>query len=153
MTASPHTRYLAPGRFTRTVMNPLVAGLTRRGVSLWGSRVLRVRGRTSGRWREVPVNLLEHDGQRYLVSPRGHTQWVRNLRVSGNGELRIGRRTEMFTAMELPDVEKPALLRDYLRRWAFEVGAFFDGVDAKATDAELRAIAPRHPIFRIHPAG
>jgi len=99
------------------------------------------------------VNLLEHDGQRYLVSPRGHTQWVCNLRVSGNGELRIGRRTEMFTAMELPDVEKPALLRDYLRRWAFEVGAFFDGVDAKATDAELRAIAPRHPIFRIHPAG
>ncbi|MHA6795890.1 nitroreductase family deazaflavin-dependent oxidoreductase [Pseudonocardia bannensis] len=141
-------RYVAPGRaaalFTRAV-----AGLTRLGISVWGSRVLAVRGRTSGQWRTVPVNLLVHDGARYLVAPRGHTQWVRNLRAAGGGELQLGRRAEPFTATELSDDEKVAVLRAYLRRWRFEVGAFFDGVDADASDDEMRRIGPDHPAFRV----
>lgn len=119
-------RYVAPGRFTRTVFNPLVAGLTRLGISVWGSRILAVRGRTTGEWRTTPVNLLELDGQRYLVAPRGRTQWVRNLRVAGSGELRLGRRTEAFAAEELADDDKAPVLAEYLRRWKAEVGAFFD---------------------------
>ncbi|MEV6212170.1 nitroreductase family deazaflavin-dependent oxidoreductase [Kitasatospora sp. NPDC051914] len=129
--------------------NRTVAALTRAGLSLWGSRVLAVRGRKSGEWRTTPVNLLTHGGQRYLVAPRGHTQWVRNLRAAGTGELRLGRRAEAFSAVELPDAEKPAVLRAYLKRWKFEVGVFFDGVDADASDADLLRIAPGYPVFRL----
>jgi deazaflavin-dependent oxidoreductase (nitroreductase family) len=132
------------------VFNRAVEWLTRRGVSVWGSRVLAVRGRRSGEWRTVPVNLLTHEGERYLVAPRGHTQWVRNLRAAGGaGELRVGRRVEAFTADELADDDKPAVLRAYLERWKFEVGVFFDGVDASASDEKLRAIAPGYPVFRL----
>jgi deazaflavin-dependent oxidoreductase (nitroreductase family) len=150
---SPSRRYLAPDPFTRRVFNPLVAWLTRRGLSVWGSRVLAVRGRTSGDVRTTPVNVLELGGARYLVSPRGETQWVRNLRAAGTGELLLGRRREAFAAVELADAEKPAVLRPYLRRWRLEVGAFFEGVGPDASDAELLAAAPRHPVFRLGPAG
>jgi deazaflavin-dependent oxidoreductase (nitroreductase family) len=126
-----------------------VAGLTRAGVSVLGSRVLEVRGRKSGEWRRTPVNLLIVDGERYLVAPRGHTQWVRNLRASGTGRLVLGRRGEYFTATELGDDEKPALLRAYPRRWRFEVGVFFGGVGPESPDADLRRIAPDHPVFRL----
>ena len=61
-----------------------------------------------------PVNVLSHAGQRYLVAPRGQTQWVRNLRAAGGGELRVGRKVERFTATELPDERKPEVLRAYL---------------------------------------
>ncbi len=147
--SSPH--FQRPGWFTRHVFNPLVGGVTRMGVSLVGSRVLEVRGRKSGEWRSTPVNPLSHDGERYLVAPRGDTQWVRNLRASGEGRLKKGRRTEDFSATEVPDDEKLPILRAYLRKWAWEVGAFFEGVGADSSDEELRGIAPRHPIFRISP--
>jgi deazaflavin-dependent oxidoreductase (nitroreductase family) len=147
--APPPHRYQQPDRFTRHVMNPLVAWLTRRGVGVWGSRELRVRGRTSGEWRTTPVNLLDHGGHRYLVAPRGQTQWVRNLRAAGGGELRIGRRTVPFQPTELDDGAKPEILRAYLRRWKFEVGMFFDGVGPDATDEELLRIAPGYPVFQI----
>ena len=119
--------YQRPGWFTKHVFNPIVAGLSRIGVSLVGSRVLEVRGRKSGEWRRTPVNPLEFEGERYIVAPRGETQWVRN--------------------------EKLSLLRAYLKKWAWEVGAFFQGVGADAPDEDLRRIAPLHPIFRIsrHP--
>jgi deazaflavin-dependent oxidoreductase (nitroreductase family) len=141
--------YQRPGWFTKHVFNPLVAGLTRAGVSLVGSRVLEVRGRKSGEWRSTPVNPLDHDGERYIVAPRGETQWVRNLRASGEGRLRKGRRAEEFTAAEVADEDKLPLLRAYLTKWAWEVGAFFQGVGADAPDDDLRRIAPLHPIFRI----
>lgn len=142
-------RYLEPGWFTRNVFNGCVRGLTRLGVSVWGSRELRVRGRSTGAWRTVPVNLLTVDGVSYLVAPRGVTQWVRNLRAAGSGELRVGRRVRPFTAEELPDVAKPAILRAYLRRWKFEIGTFFAGVGPDASDDELAAIAADYPVFRI----
>lgn len=146
-------RYLEPGWFTRNVFNRLVRRLTRWGVSVLGSRELRVPGRTSGEWRSTPVNMLTIDGIQYLVAPRGLTQWVRNLRAAGHGELRIGRRTTAFTAVELPTEVKPEILREYLRRWKAEVGVFFDGVDADATDDQLTSIAPGYPVFRIVASG
>jgi deazaflavin-dependent oxidoreductase (nitroreductase family) len=142
-------RYLAPGWFTRVVFNRAVRGLTRLGVSVWGCRELRVRGRSTGAWRSTPVNLLTVDGDSYLVAPRGVTQWVRNLRAAGSGELRVGRRVQAFTAEELPDPAKPAILRAYLRRWKFEIGAFFAGVGPDSAEEELAAIAPGYPVFRI----
>ena len=111
--------------------------------------MLEVKGRKSGEWRQTPVNPLAFEGGRYLVAPRGHTQWVRNMRVSGGGRLVRGRGVEEFTATELPDDEQPALLRAYLEKWKWEVGAFFDGVGPDSSDEELRRIAPDHPVFRI----
>jgi deazaflavin-dependent oxidoreductase (nitroreductase family) len=131
------------------VFNRIVAVLTRVGISVWGSRELRVRGRKSGEWRTTPVNLLTYEGTEYLVAPRGETQWVRNLRVSGGGELRVGRRVETFRATEVADTDKPEILRSYLRRWKAEVGVFFDGVGPDASDEDLLGIAGRHPVFRI----
>jgi deazaflavin-dependent oxidoreductase (nitroreductase family) len=141
-------RYIKPSK-SGNVFHNSVAWLTKHGVSLLGSRVLYVRGRKSGELRSNPVNLLVFEGEKYLVAPRGVTQWVRNLRVAGEGRLRVGRRVEHFKPVELSDDEKPALLRAYLKRWKWEVGMFFDGVDAKAPEEKLREIAPGYPIFRI----
>src|SRR5437764_7779382 len=113
--------YQRPGWCTKPGFNRVVAVMTRLGISVWGSRVLRVRGRTSGEWRTTPVNLLAVDGQRYLVAPRGETQWVKNIRKAGAGELQLGRKTEAITVIELSDDQKPDLLRAYLKRWKAEV--------------------------------
>ena len=145
--------YREPGFFTRRVFNPIVAFLTRRGISIWGSRVLEVRGRTTGEPRQVPVNLLTIDDHRYLVAPRGEAQWVRNVRAAG-GRLAtmVGSRREEWVATELEGATKIPVLRAYLKRWKAEVGVFFDGASADSTDDELAAIAPRHPVFALEPA-
>jgi len=143
-------RYLAPGWFTRNVFNRLVARCTRMGISVRGSRILSVRGRTSGEIRTNVVNVLTDGGERYLVAPRGATQWVRNLRVAGRAELRLGRKVEVVVADELADEAKPGVLRAYLRQWKWEVGQFFDGVGPGATDDELVGIASGYPVFRLH---
>jgi deazaflavin-dependent oxidoreductase (nitroreductase family) len=145
-------RYVQPGWFTKHVFNRGVRRLTRWGLSVAGSRELRVRGRKSGEWRSTPVNLLTLDGARYLVAPRGTTQWVRNIRVTPEAQLRVGRRTEAFRAEEVPDESKVPILREYLRRWAWEVGAFFEGIGKDASDADLERIARDFPVFRVLPA-
>ncbi len=131
------------------MFNRTVALATRLGISVWGSRVLRVRGRKTGEWRSSPVNLLKIGRTQYLVAPRGQTHWVRNIRASGEGELLVGNRAQRFKAIEIPDDEKVPILREYLRRWKFEVGMFFGGVSAESSDEELRRIAPDHPAFRV----
>ena len=145
-------QYARPGWFTQHIFNRAIAALTKLGVSVWGSRILRVRGRRTGEWRSNPVNLLTYNGTRYLVAPRGETQWVRNLRAAGGGELQVGRRVEPFRAREVPDDDKVEILREYLRRWKWEAGQFFHGVDAKAPAEEVAAEAQRHPVFVIEPA-
>ena len=145
-------RYIEPGWFTKHVFNRLVRRLTRMGVSVWGSRELSVVGRTSGVARRVVVNLLDVDGQQYLVAPRGNTQWVRNVRAAGTAELRVGRHFEAVTTTELADADKPAVIRAYLRRWKSEVGMFFEGIDEHATDEQVLAIAPGFPVFALQAA-
>lgn len=141
-------RYVRPTRIDRA-FNTLIGLLTSLGVSVYGARVLAVRGRKTGEWRTVPVNVLTHAGERYLVAPRGETEWVRNIRVAGGGELRLGSKREPIRVHELADDEKPPVIRAYLRRWWFEVGRFFDGVTRDASLEELRAIAADFPIFRL----
>jgi deazaflavin-dependent oxidoreductase (nitroreductase family) len=141
--------YQEPGWFTRNVFNKAIAGLTKAGLSVAGSRVLEVKGRKSGEWRRTPVNLLDLEGERYLVSPRGNTQWARNMRAAGGGRLALGRKTEDFKATEVPPEQAAPLLRAYLNKWKWEVGAFFDGVGPDASDDELRRIAPDHPAFKL----
>ena len=141
--------YQAPGWFTRNVFNRIVVVATRLGISVWGSRELRVVGRKSGEWRKTPVNLLDLDGSHYLVAPRGEAQWVRNLRAAGTGELRVGRHVDAFRATEVEGDAKLTIIRAYLKRWKMEVGVFFDGVGPDSSDDELRAILDRHPVFQI----
>jgi deazaflavin-dependent oxidoreductase (nitroreductase family) len=144
----PTTLYRKPGAVVRRMMNPMLMAATRMGVSVWGSRVLEVRGRKSGAIQRTPVNLLALDGREYLVAPRGETQWVRNVRAdAGRLALVRGRHREERVARELTDDEKPPVLRAYLRRWKMEVGMFFDGVSAESSDEDMRRIAPRHPVF------
>ena len=142
-------RYLRPDWFTQNIFNRVVHWLTRLGVSVYGSRILAVPGRKSGQWRTTPVNLLEFRGGRYLVAPRGVTEWVRNIRASGTGELRLDGRREPIFVEELSDAEKPELLRYYLKRWKWEASQFFEGLDADAPESEIKRIAPNHPVFRI----
>ncbi|MFZ0249296.1 MAG: nitroreductase/quinone reductase family protein [Acidimicrobiales bacterium] len=149
-TAPLGTHYKEPDWFTRTVFNNVVKGLTRMGVSVWGSRVLEHRGRTTGKLHHVPVNLLTVDGKQYLVAPRGETQWVRNVRhAGGHLVLILGRRRQLCTAREIPAHDAVPVLRAYLRRWKFEVGMFFDGLTPDSTDAEWAAVAADHPVFEI----
>lgn len=145
MTEQPY--YNRPGRLTTALFNPLVAGLTRLGISIWGSRVLESRGRSSGQPRRVPVNLLAYGGDHYLVAPRGNAQWVRNVRADGGRlDLLLGKRREHWTGVEFDDDAKLDVLRAYLKRWKAEVGVFFDGVDANSPESELRRIARRRPV-------
>jgi deazaflavin-dependent oxidoreductase (nitroreductase family) len=129
-------------------MNPLVNLLLRRGISVWGARVLEHRGRRSGLARHTPVNLLRVGADQYLVAARGETEWVRNVRAA-DGELTLvlGRTRQRRTAVEIPVTERAEILRAYLGRWKFEVGMFFEGVGPDSTDAELTAIAGQHPVF------
>lgn len=147
---TPH--YIRPGRLETVLLHRPMSWLSRHGVVLPGKGALAVRGRKSGEWHVTAVNPLPFGGERYLVAPRGRTEWVRNLRAAdGRGELRGRRTSEPFTAVELTDAEKPGVLRAYLKRWGWEVGRFFDGVTAESSDSELLAAAPRHPVFRITP--
>jgi deazaflavin-dependent oxidoreductase (nitroreductase family) len=147
------THYQEPGRLTRSIMNPTVQFLTRMGVSVWGSRILEVKGRKSGAPRRTPVNLLVIDGRSYLVSPRGEGQWVRNVRADGGRlALLLGRQRDERVARELSDSEKSPIIRAYLRRWTMEVGVFFDGVTADSTEEDILRIAPDHPVFALSEA-
>ena len=125
-------RYLKPGFFVARLVNPL---LMRLGVV----PTLAVRGRTSGQWRTVPVFVLEHEGSRYLVAPRGNTHWVQNLRAAGGGEIRTRKGTESFRAVEVANDEKPPIIDAYLARW---------GSNVKAQFKELPDPSD-HPVFRL----
>jgi deazaflavin-dependent oxidoreductase (nitroreductase family) len=145
-----YTMYRKPGFLTRRVLTPAGCFLTATlGIGLKGSRVLAVQGRKTGEWHSVPVNPLTIDGRRYLVSPRGTTQWVRNVRLAHEARLTFRRKTEVIGVEEVPDAEKPPILRAYLKNWAWEVGQFFGGVGASASEDELLRIAPDHPVFLI----
>ena len=144
------THYRSPDWFTRHIFNRAVAGLTRLGLSVWGSRVLEHRGRTTGELHHTPVNLLTVEGTEYLVAPRGVTQWVRNVRSSGGHlVLILGRRRRICTAIELAPADSIPVLRAYLRKWKFETGMFFGGITPDASDDEWLDVAARHPVFAL----
>jgi deazaflavin-dependent oxidoreductase (nitroreductase family) len=142
-------RYIKPGVFTNRVFNPFIAWLTKRGVGLKGAAILEVRGRKSGQPRTTPVNPLPLGGERYLLAPRGETEWVRNIRVSGAAALITRRGREDFRVAEVPDADKLPIIRAYLKEWGWEVGSFFEGLSAKSSDADVMAVASSFPVFRI----
>jgi hypothetical protein len=104
------------------------------------SRELRIRGRNSGEWRTTAVNLDTVNGARYLVGSRATTQWVRNIRVSGGGELGVGRRREAFHVELCVEVKIP-FLREDRHRWGLELDRFFEGLDRNGSDDQVARIA------------
>lgn len=146
---SMSSQYYLQGSPMAIRLNNVIGWLARHGLSLAGTAEMSVRGRKSGQMQRVPVNPHTYEGGQYLVSARGHSQWVRNMRAAGGGELRVGRKVRAFTAVELPDAEKLPVLRTYLEKWGWEVNQYFKGVTAKSTDEELVAAAADHPVFRI----
>ena len=141
-------RYDVPGPGARAV-NYIFRRLAEFGISVQGSTALRVRGRTSGRIRGVVVNLLELDGRRYLVSPRGNTQWARNARAAGEIEIGPKWRSHTGRLVEVTDAAKPAVLKPYLARWFWQLKGHVGGLTPNSTDEQLQAAAPSIPVFEI----
>jgi len=141
-------RYDVPGLGAR-LFNTAIRRLAELGVSISGTTALRVRGRTTGEPRGVVVNLLSVDGRQYLVSPRGNTQWARNVRAAGVVEVGPRRRRAERRAAEIPDDAKPALLERYIDRWYWQVKGHVGGLSPASTAAERRAVAPSIPVFEL----
>jgi deazaflavin-dependent oxidoreductase (nitroreductase family) len=140
--------YRKPGWFTTNVINLAPALAARLGLSLGGAWLLTVKGRKSGEPHTIPVNPLALHGTRYLVSPRGETQWARNLRAATGGELRLGGKREPVTVAEVPEAERPAIIAEYLKRWGGVTRSHFGTV--KEPDAtELARLAARTPVFKV----
>jgi len=139
--------YARPNRATQ-VMNRLFGWLASVGLTPKDTVRLEVRGRKSGETRSVAVTSVEHEGQRYLVSPRGESEWVRNARAAGGeAELRHGK-AEAVRLEELPAGERAAIIQAYLKKTQRATGQHF-GVKAEAGIEEFEGIASRHPVFRV----
>ena len=132
---------------TRRVANRLMAAMVRLGLVPGPTYLLTVVGRKSGQSRTTPVTLVKSDGERWLVAPYGHVDWVHNARAAGRVTLRRGRRTETVDVRELGAEESAPVLRRYLRSVPI-VRPYFDA-GPKSPLADFVAEAPRHPVFRI----
>lgn len=146
------TRYEEPSRVA-LAGNAVIRWLAELGVSMAGTRALRVRGRRTGKPRAVVINLLTIDGVDYLVSPRGNTQWARNVRAAAEVEVGPRWRRRRVRASEVDDAAKPELLRRYLARWYWQVKGFVAGLTPDSTDEQFLAAAPAIPVFVLAKAG
>jgi hypothetical protein len=142
------TRYDEPNRIAKAA-NEVFRHLAEMGISIAGTRALRVRGRRTGEWHGVVVNVLTVDGRDYLVSPRGNTQWARNARADGAVQVGPRWRRRQVQAVEVADSAKPELVRRYLDRWFWEVKNHIGGLTPESTDAELRVKTVSIPVFEL----
>ena len=145
-------RYDKPQR-AAVAANVVIRWLAELGISIAGTRALQVRGRTTGKRRAVVVNVLTVDGIDYLVSPRGNTQWARNVRAAGDVEVGPRWRRRRRRASELADSAKPELLRRYLDRWYWEVKGHMAGLTPDCGDEQFQAAAPSIPVFALGNSG
>lgn len=127
-------RYNRPDGFTVRVLNPLVRWLG-------AASTLQVPRRVSGLPQRVPVNVLEHDGERYLVAVRGETEWVRNVRAAGRCTITRRGRERHYRAVPLPVTDWPPIIDAYRARWG-SVRRLLDQLPDPAD----------HPVFRLDPA-
>jgi deazaflavin-dependent oxidoreductase (nitroreductase family) len=126
--------YLKPPALTRRVLNPLMMR-----IGAGGTVTLTVPGRRTGVPRKVPVIPLQVDGSRYLVSPYGETEWARNLRAAGHGELTSRGHVESFRATEVPADEREAIIGAYRKVISGAVSTYFTRLPDPAD----------HPVFRL----
>ncbi|MGY4651074.1 nitroreductase/quinone reductase family protein [Mycobacterium sp. URHB0021] len=141
-------RYDTPNVAARAV-NELFRLLAEAGISVAGTRALRVRGRKTGKIHGVVVNLLTVDDRDYVVSPRGNTQWARNARAAGSVQTGPRWRSREVRVAEVADDDKPDLLKRYLDRWYWEVKGHVGGLTPESSNDELRKVAPTIPVFEL----
>jgi deazaflavin-dependent oxidoreductase (nitroreductase family) len=142
------TQYQEPNRLERAG-NTVIRWLAEVGISIAGTRALQVRGRKTGKPRSVVINLLTVDGVDYVVSPRGNTQWARNVRAAGVVETGPRWRRRRATISEVVDDAKPEILRRYLARWYWQVKDYVGGLTPESGDDELRAVGAQIPVFAL----
>ena len=130
----PPVAYLAPPWFTRKVFNPLAMRF-----GMMGSEAVIVPGRRTGRPMRVPVIPVEHGGARYLVSTRGESDWVKNLRAAGGGELSRRGHAHRFAADEIAVADRPPVIDAYRKKVGREVNRYFEKLPDPAD----------HPVFLI----
>lgn len=145
----PSERHVPVDAVTRRIANPLLGLAIRLGWGVRGTRILTVTGRRSGLDRHHIVIPIEVDGIRFLVAPRGRTDWVRNLQSAGRGRLRLGRRREEIVAAEVDDADKVPVLREYLAANRALVSGILGDLDAESPPEDLAAAAEGVPVFRI----
>ncbi|MDX6554920.1 MAG: hypothetical protein QOD86_1115 [Miltoncostaeaceae bacterium] len=141
-----------PGVPARALNGLMALVVGRLGLPFPRAWMLRVHGRRTGRLHSVPVLVLHRRGARYLVAPRGQTDWARNLRAAGWGELWRGDRRERVAADELAGEERAEIVGAYARRYGWLTGRFFD-LPRRFGPDDVRGIADRHPTFRLRPNG
>jgi deazaflavin-dependent oxidoreductase (nitroreductase family) len=141
--------FLRPSPVER-LFNSLFGLLVGLGLGLRHNYLLQVTGRRTGRLYSTPVNILDCDERRFLVAPRGETQWVRNARSSGMVWLKRGRTRQSYRVRELADAEKPRLLKTYLDRFSTTVQRYFP-VQAGSPPEAFTDLAPRYPVFELLP--
>lgn len=134
--------------FTIRLFNTIITFLIRSGVKIGPMSLLTVRGRKSGQPRTTPVAIIEGDGQRWLSSPYGEVDWVKNLRKAGEATLTRGRRIERVSAVEVSTHEAALVLQRTLPRMPSFLLAYYD-VTPDASLADLEREALRHPFFRL----
>jgi deazaflavin-dependent oxidoreductase (nitroreductase family) len=132
------------------LMNSIVGRLASIGLVPMSTVLLQVKGRRSGQTRSTPVSWIEHEGQRYLVAPRGNTEWVRNVKAAGGEAVLKSRKTEGVRLEEVPVERRAPIIKTYLKKTAMVTKREF-GLDPDSPMEEFAKIAPDHPVFQITP--
>jgi len=141
--------FLEPSGADR-ILNTIFGALVRLGLGARHNYLVEVRGRKTGRVYSTPVNILEFRGRRFLVAPRGRTQWVRNAEAAGQVVLAKGRSRQAFRIRAVPNEEKPEILKAYLDRFRLTVQRYFP-LPAGSEPRAFRDIADRYPVFELLP--
>lgn len=142
------TKYQKPSGFTQFINNTVMRFLSGTGLLPRKMVTLEVNGRRSGAARRSVLNVVEHDGQRYLVAPRGNTEWVRNVKAAG-GEAVLKRRSDEAVRLEeVPAEQRAPIIQTYLKQNAMATKSHF-GIEPDAPLPEFERIASQHPVFRI----
>ena len=137
-----------PPSAIEAIFNRVFGWLVGIGLAPAGFYLLQVRGRKTGRIYSTPVDLLVHENRRFLVSPRGSTQWARNAKASGTVTLKRGRVADRYILREVDAGEKPEVLKAYLEEFKSQVQRFFP-VPAGSTADAFVPIAQRYPVFEL----
>lgn len=142
--------FRAPSAVER-MFNRAFGFLVGAGLGFSYNYLLQVRGRKTGKLYSTPIDLLELNGKRFLVAPRGRTQWVRNAEAAGEVTLKKGRVVQRFRLRPLSDAEKPAVLKAYLDRFQKEVQRYFP-VPAGSPPEAFKDLVQSYPAFELIPA-
>jgi deazaflavin-dependent oxidoreductase (nitroreductase family) len=151
MSAAPAMPEFLEPRPVEKFFNRAFGFLVGLGIGPGTMYLLQVRGRKSGRVYSTPVNVLDVEAKRYLVAPRGRTQWVRNAEAVGEITLKKGRYRQIFRLRPIPDSGKPELLKLYLERFVTAVQRYFP-VKAGSPSEAFREVAPNYPVFELLPS-